>query len=424
MRYLTGVVILIAASMACSRGNDRAVVQSPTSPTAIGETGIAFVGGVSGPMDVLFPPRNESFVFRTNLETKYATSLGRAPAPTYVDMEGEVVWLQEYIRYRVNGCDHATAMARVVTQIDGGAAGGICSSPPAGVVNFPPRNEVFEARRALESKYQQMGRGFSSSSVDQEGAGIWITEYLRYRANGCDHATAQQKVCSQIDGGPVPETCLATCNYVVHPGGINAGSAASTQSFEVRPPTAAIPTCLWTAQSTVPWLTFDPALASGSGFGLIPYTIAQNNGFPRTGFIDVTFQGGAARYRVDQDGTPFAASFTLVDPFRAVSPTDECWFRSSATPCNFTATANLPGPGAYTYRWSASYFYGTTKTFALESTSNAFSFTDTCGGAGSTAEGAPADLTVSVTIIDSQGNSVTLRSGENQPALRVRLFSC
>ena len=70
----------------------------------------------------------------------------RRSAPSSIK-EGEVVWLQEYIRYRVNGCDHATAMSRVLTQIDGGAAGGICSAPPEGVVNFPPRNDVFDARR-------------------------------------------------------------------------------------------------------------------------------------------------------------------------------------------------------------------------------------------------------------------------------------
>ena len=93
MRYVTGLVILIAASMACSRGNDRAVAQLPTGPTAVAETTIAYVGGVSGPMDVLFPGRNESFQFRNDLETKYATSLGRAPVGTFVDKEGEVVWL-------------------------------------------------------------------------------------------------------------------------------------------------------------------------------------------------------------------------------------------------------------------------------------------------------------------------------------------
>jgi hypothetical protein len=35
MRYLTGLVIVIAAGTACSRGNDRPLAESITSPTAI-----------------------------------------------------------------------------------------------------------------------------------------------------------------------------------------------------------------------------------------------------------------------------------------------------------------------------------------------------------------------------------------------------
>ena len=257
MRYITGLVILIAASMACSKGNDRIVAGSPTSPTsATAETTIAYVGGVSGPMDVLFPPRNESFVFRNDLEAKYATGLSRAAQGTFVDREGEIVWLQEYIRYRVNGCDHATAMARVLAQIAGGAAGGICSAPPEGVVLFPPRNEVFDARRTLETTYQLMGRGLSGTSVDPEGSSIWTTEYLRYRTNACDHATAERNVFSQIDGGPVPPTCQAACSYVLNPAGLNTSWTSSTQGFEVRPASTTSLLCTWTAASTVPWLTF------------------------------------------------------------------------------------------------------------------------------------------------------------------------
>ena len=423
MRYVTGLVILIAASMACSRGNDRAVAQLPTGPTAVAETTIAYVGGVSGPMDVLFPGRNESFLFRNDLETKYATSLGRAPVGTFVDKEGEVVWLQEYIRYRVNGCDHATAMSRVLTQIDGGAAGGICSAPPEGVVNFPPRNDVFDARRALETKYQQMGRGLSSSTVDQEGAAIWITEYLRYRTNGCDHATAEAKVFSQIDGGPVPPICTPACGYVLSPGGLNASSNSGTQQFDVRPVSGASPTCRWTAQSTAPWLTFDSTLSQGFGFSTFTYSIGPNTGGDRTGFIDFTWQGGGVRYQVNQTGTPFVSNLTLVDPYRSIFETDECWFKSQPTPCNFTATPNLPG-NTYPFDWSATYEYGTTKTFAQNSSSNQFSFSDSCGGPGATAEGAPVDLIVRVTITDNLGNTVTMQSGGNRPPMRVRLFTC
>jgi hypothetical protein len=429
MRYMTGLVILIAASMACSRDNNRVVSTSPTSPTsATAETTISYVGGVSGPMDVLFPPRNESFVFRNNLETKYATSLGRAPVGVFIDKEGEVVWLQEYIRYRTNGCDHVTAMARVLVQIAGGPAGGVCAPPPAGVINFPPRTDILDARRQLELAYQQAGRGLSPTSVDAEGSAVWITEYLRYRTNGCSHAEAEAKVFAQIDGGPVAPLCVVptACAYVVNPSSANASALGGTLEFEVRPPTAETIQCGWSAQSTVPWLTFPSSQSTGGGFSRFSYNLAQNNGSARTGHIDFAWQGGgSARYTVNQSESQFTARFAMVDSFRSVSETDECWFRSTNTPCTFTATANLPGNGAYTYKWAASYSYGTVKTATQENTSNTFGFVDTCGGSGSTTDGVANDLQVTVTITDSLGNTITLRSGEgNQPALRVRLFTC
>jgi hypothetical protein len=154
MRYVTGVVvILMTATTACSRGPERKVAATPTSPSpATAISTMNGIGGVSGPMDVLFPGRNDSFQFRNDLETKYQTGLNRGAAPTFVDREGEVVWTQEYMRYRVNGCDHAIAMQRVLTQIDGGVAGGICSSPPDGVVLFPSRADSLQFRRELETK--------------------------------------------------------------------------------------------------------------------------------------------------------------------------------------------------------------------------------------------------------------------------------
>jgi hypothetical protein len=48
-----------------------------------------------------------------------------------------------------------------------------------------------------------------------------------------------------------------------------------------------------------------------------------------------------------------------------------------------------------------------------------------CGDVGSTADGAASDLSVTLTITDDRGNTVTIRSGEgNQPPLLVRRFTC
>ena len=73
-------------------------------------------------MLVGFPARTDTVDFRTQLENKYV-SMGRRPAQTIVDMEGEATWVGEYNRYRVNGCDHNTATQRTLAQIDGAAPG-------------------------------------------------------------------------------------------------------------------------------------------------------------------------------------------------------------------------------------------------------------------------------------------------------------
>ena len=73
-----------------------------------------------------FPPRNESLEFRVTLEAKYRDELARAPISTAVDNEGDVVWTQEYLRYRVNGCTHADAVTRVFQQIDGLGVQPVC----------------------------------------------------------------------------------------------------------------------------------------------------------------------------------------------------------------------------------------------------------------------------------------------------------
>ena len=57
----------------------------------------------SGASAILFPPRNEPYDFRVQLESKYRDGLRRNPVSSYVDIEGTVVWTQEDLRYRLNG---------------------------------------------------------------------------------------------------------------------------------------------------------------------------------------------------------------------------------------------------------------------------------------------------------------------------------
>jgi hypothetical protein len=166
--------------------------------------GVFTGGGVT----VSFPPRDESVDFRNQLEAKYRDGLHRGPISTSVDLEGDIVWTQEYLRYRVYQCSHQEAVDRVMTQIDGNPAPGVCGNSVAGTVQFPPRSEPLDFRNQLEAKYRDgLRRGPTATTVDREGGVVWTQEYLRYRINSCGHGVAVQGVLAQMDGRPAPPVC-------------------------------------------------------------------------------------------------------------------------------------------------------------------------------------------------------------------------
>jgi hypothetical protein len=173
-----------------------------------GSSGGGTGGGSSG-APINFPPRNETYDFRNWLETTYAQKLGRPAGLSYSDVEGSVVWVQEYLRYRLNTCSHEQAVERVRIQIAGGGVPGVCGTPAStSVIAFPPRNETYGFRLQLEDFYRaDLARAAVKTSVDAEGDVVWIQEYLRYRLNGCTHAQSIDKVTQQIDGRGVPPVC-------------------------------------------------------------------------------------------------------------------------------------------------------------------------------------------------------------------------
>jgi hypothetical protein len=396
----------------CSNDGQRALTSSPVSPSEIGAAG----GGVSRRATVNFPDRADGLDFRRQLETKYATGLGRTASQVFVDMEGEVVWIQEYDRYRVNGCDHATATQYALQQIDGAAASPVCSLRQfPETAQYPPRNEVVDFRRQLGSKYQSMGRS-AQSAVDADGAATWISEYLRYRTSGCDHATATQRALTQIDGNPAPATCLTACEYRVE-SPTSIGAAGGTFSSAIQRSSGS---CDYVVLSESPWLTLARPI-SGSGQGVLTYNAAANSGPPRTGWIRVQWPDGAAHLEVRQGSLNLG--FQLFDPATSTSPTNECLLKTTRTTCTVTAvTQNLANPVA-TYTWRVQYAYGGTKVLSQSGASPTFSFFESCGA--SDAAGTPIPLLVELTAIDTAGNSATVVSGQGtQAALQLRFFSC
>jgi hypothetical protein len=424
-RHLTLLLCTFTLIAGCSRNPERTVATSPTSPSAalpgslLGPTSVA-PGGVSGKFDFALPARNETNDFRNQLETHYVTRLGRGLGQTYVDREGEVVWTQEYIRYRVNGCDHETATQRVLTQIAGIPPAAVCGTAPGGLIEFPPRNQTLSFRMLLEPTYQQMGRGFSLSAVDPEGGVIWTQEYLRYRVNSCDHATAMQKVFSQIDGGGVAATCFVPpCVFTVSPSTQEVPTAGGTFTATI---TRTSGDCNFGAESLDSFVTIGSGSSGTSAATTLTYTVGPNFGSARTGTIRVRWTNNSTLLHLNQaSGT--AVAFTMTDPNAGSGATTNCAIRASATPCVFTVSAGTFSSSAV-YTWHVEYQYGGGVSHDFSSTSPNFQFTQSCGGPGATAGGTQTPLNVTLTVTDGSSN-ITVQSGAGtQPALTITFFPC
>jgi hypothetical protein len=157
---------------------------------------------------VVFPPRNEPNAFFAELQRVYRDELRRPQnAVSYVDPEGQNVWLTEYFRFWLNGCSHEDASSRTLQQITTGATLPTCGAERT---DFPPRNLPNEFQGRLEATYRDvLRRPQMLSYVDSEGANVWLAQYIRFRTTGnCNHATAQSKVIAEIRGGGVQPDCV------------------------------------------------------------------------------------------------------------------------------------------------------------------------------------------------------------------------
>ena len=413
----------------CTRAPEGPAMASPTSPSAaapaslLGPTSVA-PGGVSGTFDASFPARNESFDFRNQLETKYQTALGRSAAPTFVDREGEVVWTEEYMRYRANGCDHTAAVQRVFAQIDGQPAAQPCGAAAEGLVVFPPRTDSLDFRRLLEAKYQQSGRGASQSTVDAEGGVVWTQEYLRYRVNACDHPTAVQKVFTQVDGGPVTAVCyVPPCVFTISPQIHNVAASGGTFTATITRTSGQGSECSFGAESLSPWISLLSGTTGSGATTTLTYFIPPNFGAAQTGYIRVRWPNNSTVLDINQ-AAGNGVSFSLIDPLTAPGvATTTCLIKSAATPCTLTAVGGNFSANA-TFTWSINYQIGATISQIVTSRERSFTFTQTCGGPFATAAGTLIPLNVILVVTDGDISITRQTTLGGQAALSLRLFGC
>ena len=152
-----------------------------------------------------FPPRDVTYLFRQRLELKYHESrvnggLGRpTDQARHVDIEGLAVWLPEWLRYRVYGCDAVDATAKIVSQIEGEGVAPACGDLVPGAP-FPPRDETLYFLAWLDDYYAHaLHRTIWETAVDIEGEAVWMQQFLLYVTHGSSEETATRLTFGDID---------------------------------------------------------------------------------------------------------------------------------------------------------------------------------------------------------------------------------
>lgn len=227
MKRIVLVAIVFGAASACTDQNK--MPTAPTSTVLMGSPATSLSAGsptidrselpphilnpVSFPMSpamVVFPPRNEPNLFFFELQAFYRDTLRRSQTTTYVDAEGQNVWLTEYFRFYLNGCSNEESITRTLREITTGAVEPVCGAERT---EFPPRDFPNEFQTRLELMYRDTLRARQVLTyVDGEGANVWLAQYLRFRLRttasaGCGHADAQSRVFAEIRGGGVQPPC-------------------------------------------------------------------------------------------------------------------------------------------------------------------------------------------------------------------------
>ena len=244
-----------------------------------------------------------------------------------------------------------------------------------------------------------------------------VVYFWRARATNGTITTAFSAVESFKAGGGL-------CSIGLTPTNVTLGAAGGSSTITITTSSA----CNWSAISNDGFIVLTSP-SSGSGNGSLTFSVVANTGAARTGTISISGQTiTVSQAAAGAAPAGLSVSFQLFDPAAQGGPTTECRFRDQSgtnpTTCTLQSTSFATGTNTIVSQtWNVQYTYVTVKTFL--GTNPTLSFTDTCGQMTSTDDGVAQPLTVTLTVVDSNGVTATATSGVGaQPALFVRLFTC
>lgn len=233
---------------------------------------------------------------------------------------------------------------------------GIMAAPADGalgvgtqVINFPPRNEPNEFFIALNGLYRdRLSRTQTTSFVDPEGANVWLTEYFRYRLNGCSHAVAASNTLSVILNGVTPPTCGSETTVFPPRNEPNDFYNTLTQVYQNQLRRSPVPTYVDGEGANV-WLAEYLRFRVGG----CDNSTAQSKVFSEilNGGVESVCATGQPTTPPTQPPTGTAqlrASFTVTGP----SGNNRCLATSNQeADCTFDASASTGGPAGLSYSW-------------------------------------------------------------------------
>ena len=122
------------------------------------------------------------------------------------------------------------------------------------------------------------------------------------------------------------------CVFTLSPTGSTFTPGGGMGSFNVTTPN---PECTWTATTNVSWIIINTA--SGTGNGMVSFTVQANNGSARTGTITV----GGQTYTVNQSS---ACSYTISPTGKSVGSAGGTgsFTVTTAAGCTYTAVSSVP----------------------------------------------------------------------------------
>jgi hypothetical protein len=416
-----------------------AAITAPNAPSNLTATvsgsvvTLSWTAPAAGDAPTSYQVQAGSSTGQTNIATfdtgTTATTLAvfNVPAGTY------------FVRIRAVNSAGASVASNEVQVVVGGAPPCAAISPPSGLVATISGSTVTLSWSAPTSGCTptsyiiQAGSTPGLSNLANFDTGTAATSFVASNVGAGTYYVRIQSAAAGVVSTSSTEIAftVGSCGSVPGaPTNLRASVSGSTVSLNWDAPSGGCPATSYLLQAGSTSGASNIANSVVGGTSLVASGVANGTYYIRVIAVNAVGQSAASNEIVvtlPPAATLLLAGFQLFDPSSQAGATTVCRITSAYnSTCELRSTAFTLGSNIIvSYAWTVQYTYGTVKTITPLTSSPTLSITETCGGPGSSADGADQPLSVSLTVTDNLGNTATATSGSgSQPPLFLRLFTC